>query len=87
MIAVHYTPSFIKQVQSLPADIQDEAFEKVDLFKERQNHLTLKVHKLNGRLAGRLSFSVNYRIRIIFTWINKDTALLHVIGDNDVYKD
>lgn len=86
MILVRYTPSFIRQFKSLPIEIQEETFEKVEFFKDNKNHSMLKVHKLKGRLGGRFSFSVNYRIRIIFQYNSKNEAILLSIGDHDVYK-
>lgn len=86
MIKVYFTPSFVRQLRSMSEDIREEAFEKIDLFKNRRNHNILKVHKLKGRLAGRFSFSVNYRIRIVFRFISDSEAVLLAIGDHDVYR-
>ena len=86
MIAVYFTPSFLRQLKSLPQDIQEEAIEKVELFKDRRNHRSLKVHDLAGRLKGRQSFSVNYRIRIVFRTLSASEVVLMAIGDHDVYR-
>lgn len=87
MIGILYTQPFIKQFNSLEEDLQDEVCEKIELFKNRDNHTQLKVHKLKGRLKGRYSFSVNYKIRIIFEYtLSKKEAALLVIGDHAVYK-
>jgi len=39
-----------------------------------------------GCMEGFLSFSVNYRYRIVFQWENRKTAVLLTVGDHDVYK-
>ena len=83
---IQYTPAFIRQLNALEIDLQEETYEKIDLFRHRKNHQKLKVHKLTGRLAGRYSFSVNYRYRIVFSYITKDVAVFLAIGDHDVYK-
>ena len=83
---IQYTPAFIRQFNTLEADLKEEAYEKIDLFRDKKNHQKLKVHKLTGRLAGRYSFSVNYRYRIVFSYIAKDTLVFLTIGDHDVYK-
>ena len=83
---VAYTHAFLRQLWSLEDDLQKETLGKIELFKEKKNHRILKVHKLKGRLAGRFSFSVDFRYRIIFTYLSKDEAVLHAIGDHDVYK-
>lgn len=85
MLKVFYTPSFIKQVGKLETDLYDEVIEKIELLKNPINHGQLKVHKLKGVLAGRFSFSVNYKTRIVFAYMSKNEALLHAIGDHSVY--
>ncbi len=83
---VTYKPSFIRQLNVLGKDLQDEVIEKIGLFKEVKNHKLLKVHKLKGRLKGRYSFSVNYKTRIVFNYLSKQTVVLLAVGDHDVYK-
>ncbi len=87
MIAVGFTPTFLNQLAALPGDLQEEALEKVELFKDRANHKQLKVHKLKGRLVGRYSYSVNYQTRIVVRFIGSNEAILLAIGDHDVYRD
>lgn len=86
MIPLIFAPAFLRQLKSLPNELQAEVIEKVELFQERQNHRFLKVHKLKGSLRGVLSFSVNYRMRIIFQYNSKGEAELLAIGDHDVYR-
>lgn len=83
---VAYTRVFERQFHSLDIELQKEALEKIDLFKDFANHQQLKVHKLHGRLRGRFSFSVNYRIRIVFGYLSSNEVVLHAIGDHDVYR-
>lgn len=85
MLKVFYTPAFIKQVDKFETDLYEEIIEKIELFKNPINHRKLKVHKLKGMLAGRFSFSVNYKTRIVFAYISKNEVLLHAIGNHDVY--
>ena len=85
---VVYKHSFVKQFKKLPPDLQKEVLEKIELFKTPNNHKTLlKVHKLKGDLSGLLSFSVNYRFRIVFEWkvLNKSASLI-TVGDHGVYR-
>lgn len=85
MITLLYTPTFVRGLGKLPSALQEEALEKIEMFKDPKNHRLLKVHKLTGRLKEQYSFSVNYRYRIIFTHEKKDVAILHVIGDHSIY--
>lgn len=86
MINIIYSPVFVKQFGKLDKDFQDEVIEKIELFKNKDNHLLLKVHKLHGELKEFYSFSVNYKIRIVFIWSKNDEVTLFAIGDHDVYK-
>lgn len=87
MITVSYTPSFLKQLRSLPEELQEEALEKIEFFKDVKNHKMLKAHKLKGRLRGRYAFAVNYRLRIVFQFIASKEVVLLAVGDHDVYRD
>ena len=57
----------------------------IELLKDKGNHKHLKVHNLHGRLAGRYSFSVNYKTRIVFAYLSKQEIALLAIGDHEVY--
>jgi len=85
---VSYTPTFVRLFKVLPPELQDEVVEKIDLFRDPGNHKTLKVHKLSGRLKGRSSFSVNYKVQIVFAYLKKKPreAALLAVGDHDIYR-
>jgi plasmid maintenance system killer protein len=72
-------------MSSLDAALQEEAIEKIELLREPKNHQLLKVHKLHGHLAGRYSFSINYKTRIVFEYVSKTEVALLSIGDHDIY--
>ena len=82
---ISFLPVFVKKFNKLESALQEEVFEKIKLFKDTKNHKQLKVHKLNGVLSGRYSFSVNYKTRIVFTYLSKTEAVLLSIGDHEVY--
>ncbi|TSC80762.1 MAG: Plasmid stabilization system [Parcubacteria group bacterium Gr01-1014_29] len=86
MIGLQYAPKFLKQLSKLDPALQKEAFAKIELFKDKKNHQSLEVHKLQGRLSGSYAFSVNYKDRIVFDYVSKSEAVLLAIGDHDVYK-
>jgi mRNA-degrading endonuclease YafQ of YafQ-DinJ toxin-antitoxin module len=88
MLEVEYAPEFIRTWKKLPEDLQDEAIDRIELFKDRTHHAMLKVHKLSGRQKGKWSFSVNFKYRIIFMYArgDKNTAQLLDIGDHSVYE-
>ena len=87
-VTVWILPSFIRNLKKLPLGLQEEAIEKIELFKNPSNHRSLRVHALHGELRGRYSFSVNYRYRIVFMFEKKKTeTVLLTIGDHAVYDD
>lgn len=86
MIEVVYTPTFLKEFKKIEQALQEEAYEKIDLFKENIQHPFLKTHKLKGKLKNRYSFSINYKTRIVFQHLSKRKVVFLAIGDHDVYK-
>ena len=82
---VYFLPIFVRQFNQLDPKLQLEAIEKIELFKDKKNYKQLKVHRLRGRLAGRYSFSVNYKTRIVFSYLSKNETVLFAIGDHAVY--
>ena len=85
-MTIHFKPSFVREFKKLPAEIQEEAFERIELFKAIENHKKLKVHKLKGRLSDFYSFSVTYSHRIVFSYESKTEVVFLAIGDHDIYK-
>lgn len=77
--------SFLKQFKKLPTDLKEEIVEKIELFKDPQNHTKLKLHKLNGSFSEFHAFSVNYKIRILVEFISPEHAIFLKIGNHDIY--
>lgn len=88
MIEILFKPSFIKQMNKLEKELAEEVIEKIELLKNPVNHVQLKVHKLHGRLSSFFSFSVNYKVRVVFEYTSKDKkqVVLLVVDDHDLYK-
>lgn len=86
MISIVYKPSFIRAFDKVDKNLQDDIIEKIELFKDVKNHKQLKVHKLHGELKDRFSFSVNYKFRIVFSYVSKNEVRLLALGDHDIYK-
>lgn len=83
---IAYKPTFLRELKKLSFPLQEEALEKIEQFRDSKNHSSLKVHALHGKLKGYLSFSINYRYRIVFLWeIKNKLAILVTIGDHSVY--
>ena len=85
MIGLIYAPRFVRQLKRLPKELQEEAFQKIDLFRNVKNHAILKVHKLHGKFSKSYGFSVNYKTRVVFDYVSKTEVALLTIGDHDIY--
>jgi addiction module RelE/StbE family toxin len=83
---IRYKPSFLREFKKLSPDIQDEAKEKIVLFRDEENHQRLKVHKLQGKLKDFYSFSVTYSHRIVFMYEGERAVVLISVGTHDVYR-
>jgi len=84
--SIAYSHHFVRQFKKLPANLQEEVLAKIELFKNEANHATLKVHPLQGHLAGCMSFSVNFRFRIVYGHLSDHEVILHSVGSHDIYR-
>ncbi len=85
MFEIVISKQFARQFRKLDHHLKDEVVEKLELLKDPVNHQTLKVHKLNGRMADKYSFSVNYKIRVVFSYPIPTEILLLLVGSHEVY--
>jgi len=85
-MTIGYKPSFVREFKKLPIDLQADALDKIELFKDSGNHKRLKVHKLKGKLGNYHSFSVTYSHRIVFCYTSKNEVVFLAIGDHAVYR-
>lgn len=84
MVIVGFTPEFFRRLKRLDSRLQEIAFKKIELFRNRNNHRRLEVHKLHGKYAG--FFSIDRKNRIMFEWISNEEARLHTVGDHSIYE-
>jgi len=85
MITAGFTPEFFRRLKRLTPQLQEIAFKKIDLFRDRNNHRRLGVHKLHGKYDGFFGFSIDRKNRIMFEWISDEEARLHTVGDHSIY--
>jgi mRNA-degrading endonuclease YafQ of YafQ-DinJ toxin-antitoxin module len=62
----------------------EEILEKIEEFRDLKNHRKLKAHKLKSP-EKTYSFSINYKIRIVFEYAKNDIKIIHFlyIGNHD----
>lgn len=85
MITVGFTPEFFRKLKKIPPSLLEIAFKKIELFRDRNNHQRLEVHKLHGKYKGFFGFSIDRKNRIMFEWISDDEARLHTVGNHSIY--
>jgi addiction module RelE/StbE family toxin len=80
-----YSTSFLKRLAKLPLEIERITRVKIDRFREYPHHMGLKAHKLHGSMNEKWVFSINYKYRIIYTFVSEDTVCFLDIGTHDIY--
>jgi mRNA-degrading endonuclease YafQ of YafQ-DinJ toxin-antitoxin module len=85
MFEIVISKQFARQFRKLDNHLKDEVVEKLELLKDPTNHHALKVHKLNGRLTNKYSFSVNYKVRVVFSYPVPTEIFLLLVGSHVVY--
>ncbi len=82
---ISYTSRFLRSFKKLSPQLQEDGYKGIDLFKNKNNHSKLSLHKLKGKLAKKYSFSINYSHRVILE-ISDDNAIFLDIGDHSMYE-
>ena len=83
MAEVLYTPHFKRDAKRLSVSLRKLVEDRLKRFKDDPFDPTLKTHKLDGKLRGHWSFSIDHKIRVIFTIEDKAVFVLHAIGDQE----
>lgn len=82
---IFYSPQFVREYRRLPVEIKEKAEKKEKIFRSNPFDPRLKMHKLMGKLDGFLSFSIDYRYRIIFKFQEDKIIRFYAIGDHSFY--
>lgn len=84
---IHYNDQFEEQFIGLSKNIQKKAINKEKLFRENPFHPSLRLHKLQGKLKGLWSISIDMKNRIIFKSLENGVILFISIGMHSIYED
>lgn len=82
---IDFSTRYLRSLKKLPEDIRQKAYEKETVFRQNPFDARLKTHKLSGRFYGYWAYSVDYKNRVIFRFINGDKALFFDIGPHPIY--
>lgn len=83
---IEYSPEFFRCFKKLSKEVKAKAIEKEVIFRKDLSDSRLKIHKLHGKLSGKMAFWIDFKHRIIFSVVNSKLIYFHSIGSHDVYK-
>ncbi len=81
---IFYSPRFKRSFKKLPKNLQESTWRKIEIFRESPFHPSLKTHKL--AIENLWAFSVDFKNRIIFSFLDSSEVLLVNIGDHSIYR-
>lgn len=84
---IHYNETFEKQFRTLSKIIQKKAVKAETLFRTNPFHPSLRLYKLEGKLKGLWSISLDMKYRIIFKPLEDGMILFISIGVHSIYED
>ncbi len=82
---VIFDPKFIKQMDSLPLDVEDKLKKMLLLLRENALHPSLRLHKLSGKWEGFYSLSLDRKYRVIFEVMENQDLLFVSVGTHAIY--
>ena len=82
---IEYSTKYLRSFKKLPRHLKQKALEKEKLFKNSPFDARLGSHKLDGKFQGYWSYSVDYRNRVIFRFINGTKVQFFDIGPHSIY--
>jgi len=83
---IRASSKFKKSYKKLPNDVRVKAKKKEKIFRANPFDSRLDTHKLHGKYKNYLAFTVVGQYRIMFAFVNSDTADFINIGTHEIYK-
>jgi len=65
------------------AVLEARFWERLEIFQNNPFDQRLRTHKLSGRLKDLWSFSIEYDLRVVFSFLEGDRVLLVDIGSHE----
>ena len=78
----HFERAFVK----LPESLIREVARREAIFRKNPFDPLLKTHKLKGEHRDLWSFSIAYRYRIVFRFLDDNMAYFIDVGDHSIYQ-
>lgn len=86
MVSVAFSSSFKKAFHKKVKnniELEEKFWKKLEIFMRDPFSRILRTHKLSGRLKDLWSFTVEYDIRVIFFFEEKDKCVLVDVGTHE----
>jgi len=74
--------TYKKKLKQYP-EIKQQLSAALKLFVKDPFHPLLKTHKLVGPLKGNYAFSLDYDLRVVFKFLEKEAVFSETIGTHD----
>lgn len=83
---IEYASRYLRSFRKLPPAIRQKIREREVIFRSNPFDARLKTHKLHGEFNGFWAYSIEYRYRVVFRFINGSQALFFDVGLHPVYR-
>jgi len=83
---IDYSPELVRRFKRLSPEIKLKALEREKIFRVNYRDPRLRTHKLTGKLSGRFAFWIDFKHRIIFSFVSTKHVRFLSIGTHDIYK-
>ncbi len=86
MTQVAFSSSFkraFKKRIEVRRDLEQKFWRRVEIFTANPHDPRLRTHKLSGELREQWSFTVEYDVRVVFSFLPKSRAVFEDIGSHD----
>ena len=77
-----FTRAFKRRIKGNTV-LESRFWQRLETFQNNPFDQTLRTHKLSGRLKDLRSFSIEYDLRVVFTFVAEDRALFVDIGTHE----
>jgi addiction module RelE/StbE family toxin len=85
MTEVAFSSSFKRALKRIKGNevLETRFWERLETFQNNPFDQSLRTHKLSGRLKDLWSFSIEYDLRVVFSFLESDRALFVDIGSHE----
>jgi len=83
---IYYASRFERSLKKLPTTFKSLVDERAGIFRANPFDPRLKTHRLVGKLEGYWSFSLTYKHRVLFRFVDAHAVEFIDVGDHRVYR-